>query len=499
MPPSKKPNVLLVMTDQQRADLTRATGFTLDTMPRLDALGEAGTIFRSGYTAAPLCVPARVSMLTGRFPTAHRVRQNSTGQHAFFERDLLDVLREHGYRIGFSGKPHIHRPLTDFDAARGPYWHERGPADDEQDQAFDAWLAELDHGVAAEPTPFGIEQQLPHRIVDGAIEVIDELTKDEDPFFCWVSFPEPHNPYQVPSPYFEMFAEDEVPERLAGPEARVHKGPMFRWLGDLFEVKRPGFDEQWRRYRANYYGMLRLIDDQMARLLSHLGDRLENTLVVFVSDHGDFVGEYGLQRKGAGMPEVLMRIPMQITGPGVRAGQVLEEPVSLVDVLPTLCELVGAPVPEGVQGRSLAPLLQGDPAPPGEFGSIYAELGYGGVPYREDEHPALHFPYEGPTLDELNSVTMSGGTRMVRAGRYKLTLDVEGHVELYDLQTDPVELTDLAEDPALAPVRAELTELLGRWMIRVADDLPRGAYVPKTAPHNWRWAPTDRTPMEGSA
>ena len=496
-----KPNVLLVMTDQQRADLTRATGFSLDTMPRVDALAQAGTTFRSGYTPAPLCVPARVSMLTGRFPTAHRVRQNSTGEHAYFDRDMLDVLREHGYSLGFAGKPHFHRPLTDFDSARGPYWHERGPEASAKDAAFDAWLTDLDHGVATEPTPFGLEQQLPHRIVTGAIEVIDELTEAQpaDPFFCWVSFPEPHNPYQVPSPYFEMFGEDEVPERIAGPEARDAKGPMFRFLGDLFESKRPGFDEQWRRYRANYYGMLRLIDDQIGRLLDHLGDRAENTIIVFVADHGDFVGEYGMQRKGAGMPEVLMRIPMQITGPGVRAGQVLDEPVSLVDLLPTLCELIGAPIPDGVQGRSLAPLLQGEPAPAQEFGSIYAELGYGGVPYREDEHPDLHFPYEGTSVDELNTVTMSGGTRMVRAGRYKLTLDVDGHVELYDLETDPVELSNLAEQPELSGVRGELTQLLGRWMIRVADDLPRGVYVPKTAPHNWRWAPATHPPMEESS
>jgi len=343
--------------------------------------------------------------------------------------------------------------------------------------------------VADAPTPFPLEQQLPHRIVSGAIDVWDELARQHPgaPRFSWVSFPEPHNPYQVPSPYFELFDEADVPERLAGPEARDAKGPMYRWLGELFETKRPGFDEQWRRYRASYYGMLRLIDDQLARLLDHLD--LDNTLVVFVADHGDFVGEYGLQRKGAGMPEVLMRIPFQITGPGVVAGQVIDAPVSLVDVLPTLCEMVGVGIPDGVQGRSLAPLLRGEPAPQREFGSIYAELGYGGVPYREDERPELHFPYEGPTIDELNTVTMSGGMRMVRAGRHKLTIDVDGHVELFDLETDPVELVDLADDPDHASTRAQLLELAARWMIRVADDLPRGVYVPKTAPHNWRWAP----------
>ncbi len=492
MPSATKPNILLVMTDQQRADLTLGAGFGIDTMPTMDALGRAGTVFTAGYTASPLCVPARVSMFTGRFPSAHRVRQNSTGEHALFGEDLLDVLRAQGYGLGFSGKPHFHRPLSDFDAACGPFMHDGGPADSDADRAFDTWLSELDHGVATEPTPFALEQQQPYRIVSGAIDVIDELGQDdpERPFFCWLSFPEPHNPYQVPSPYFEMVDEADVPDRIAGPQERARKGPMYRWLGELFEDKRPGFDEGWRRYRASYYGMLRLIDDQVARLLASLGDRAQDTIVVFVADHGDFVGEYGLQRKGAGMPEVLMRIPFQISGPGLVPGQRLDAPVSLVDVLPTLCELVGAPIPDGVQGRSLAPLLRGEPAPEEEFASIYAELGYGGVPYREDERPELHFRYEGPSIDELNTVTMSGGTRMVREGRHKMTVDLDGRVELYDVVDDPVELVDLADDAAFAEVRDRLLVRLLRWSIRVSDDLPRGAYIPKEAPHNWRWAPS---------
>lgn len=479
------------MTDQQRADLTLGTGFTLDTMPALDALGRAGTVFGSAYTSSPLCVPARVSLFTGRYPTAHRVRQNSTGKRALFGADLLDVLRASGYRLGFAGKPHFHRALTDFDDARGPYMHEGGPISNPADETFDAWLAELDHGVSPDPTPFALERQLPYRIVTDAIDVIDGLSARDPqaPFFCWVSFPEPHNPYQVPEPYFSMFGEQEVPDRSAGPEAREAKGPMFRWLGSVFEQKRPGFDAGWRRYRASYYGMLRLLDDQIARLIDHLGDRAENTVVVFCSDHGDFVGEYGLQRKGAGLPEVLVRVPMQFSGPGIARGQRLDVPVSLVDVFPTICELIGVPIPDGVQGRSLAPLLRGEAAPEAEFCSVYAEVGYGGVPYDERDRPDLHFPWDGPTVDELNAVTMSGATRMVRAGRHKLIADVEGRVELYDVVADPTELVDLAGRAELAVEREALLVLLARWMMRVGDDLPTGAYVPKAAPHNWRWAP----------
>jgi arylsulfatase A-like enzyme len=480
------PSILLIMTDQHRVGFTRRTGCTVDTMPHVDRLAEQGTAFDLAYTSYPACVPARTSLLTGRFPTAHRVRQNSTARHAWFSSDLLDVLRGRGYRLHFAGKPHMHRGPQDFDSYAGPYWHTSGPERTADHVGFDHWLDELDHGVADRPSPYGLEAQLPYRIVSDAIGQIDPA--DDRPALWWVSFPEPHNPYQVPEPYFSLVAEDQVPPRQAGPEAIDRKAGRYRWLRQLVEEKRPGYDDQWRRYRANYLGMLRLIDDQIGRLLDHLGDRLDGTIVIFVSDHGDYLGDYGLQRKGAGLPDALTRIPFQLTGPGIAAGQRRAEPVSMVDLLPTICELVGADIPDGVQGRSLAPLLAGEPAPPGEFDSIIAELGYGGAPYGEDERPPLHFDYSGPTFDELNSVTQSGGQRMVRQGRYKLIMDGEGVGELYDLDADPAELINLYQDPAHREIRERLVTSLIRWMIRIADDLPTGAYRPRTRPHNWRWA-----------
>jgi arylsulfatase A-like enzyme len=488
-----RPDILLIMTDQHRVGFTRRTGCPIDSMPRLDGLAEAGTAFDTAYTSYPACVPARTSLLTGRFPTAHRVRQNSNAQHAYYDQDLLDVLRAQGYTVHFSGKPHMHPGPDDFDSYAGPYMHTAGPEANERQRDFDHWLEELDHGVADRPSPFGVEEQLPYRITSDALQAIDATAHDQ-PAFWWVSFPEPHNPYQVPEPYFSFVDEDDVPDRVAGPEAIRGKGRNYRWLRDLVEEKRPGYDDEWRRYRANYLGMLRLIDDQIARLLDHPRIDPEHTVIVFVSDHGDYLGEYGLQRKGAGMSDALMRIPFQLTGPGIAGGQVRDEPVSMVDLMPTLCELSGADIPAGVQGRSLLPLLAGGKAPEAEFGSMVGELGYGGVPYGEHDRPELHFPYQGRRFDELNSVTQSGGQRMLRAGRYKLIMDVDGTGELYDLEADPVELTNLYDDPELQPVRDRLTGQLVRWMIRIADDLPTGKYRPKTAAHNWRWAAVDETP-----
>lgn len=149
-----KPNILLIMTDQHRADLSKARGFELDTMPFLDAFAREGTRIRNAYTTAPACVPARTSLLTGRFPSAHRVRQNSARSEVMRGADLLDVLGDAGYALHFAGKPHMYRQSEDFDSFAGPYMHEAGPDVTEEQRAFSTWLKSIDHGPALEPTPF---------------------------------------------------------------------------------------------------------------------------------------------------------------------------------------------------------------------------------------------------------------------------------------------------------------------------------------------------------
>lgn len=483
-----RPNIVLVMTDQQRADCTAGEGFGLDTMPFFDLLAERGRRFRNAYTTFPACVPARTSLMTGRFPSTHRVRQNAATE-VVRGADMLDVLGAAGYSLHFAGKPHVYRGPDDYDSYAGPYMHEKAPVRDETDEALAAWLRSIDHGPATEPTPFPVECQFPHRIVSDAIEVLDARDRDR-PYFLWVSFPEPHNPYQVPEPYFSLFPEDAVPERACGPEAATAKGGAYAWMRDLLESKRPGYDELWRRYRANYCGMLRLLDDQLRRLVGHIGvDALaRDTVLLFVSDHGDYVADYGLQRKGAGVSEALVRVPFVAVGPGIERHDDTTNFVSLADVFPTVCELAGESIPLGVQGRSLLPLLTGEAFPAEEFESGYVEFGFGGLPYGLDERPALRFPYEGTRYNELNTMTQSGKGAVLRHGDWKLVYEATGRAELYFLPDDPMELDDRWHDPCLGDVRADLVERLLRWRLRVGDDLPAVEYETKRAPHNWYWS-----------
>lgn len=494
----RKPNIVIIMTDQQRTDLCAREGFPLDTTPFLDELAREGIWFNRAYTSMPVCAPARVSMLTGRYPSVTRVRTNHNIPDATYERDLIDVLSEQGYVTAMVGKNHSHLKPQRLD-----YWyglgHGGGFGEDRtpMEKAFDDYLRSLCHRADSNPAPFPLECQCPYRAVSRAIEWIESV--GDRPFFLWLSFPEPHNPYQVPEPYFDMFPPESLPPTLSPSDAWKRKGFKFRFTRWLGEQAFPDYEEQIPRARSNYLGMLRLIDDQVKRFVQFLESRglRENTIILFLSDHGDFVGEYGLVRKGPEMPECLMRIPMIWVGPGIIAEpQPHPAHVSIVDVMPTLCEAIGVPLPNGVQGRSLWPLLTGEGYPEEEFASVYAEQGMGGLHYEEGDtlvdptedglHPEVSF-------DELNSRTQSGIMRMVRKGGWKLIFDMQGRGQLYNLDEDPVELEDLYGRPEVVEVQMELLEELLAWSLRAQDPLPlpRRRYVMKTDPRNY-WTPYRR-------
>ncbi len=490
-----RPNIVIIMTDQQRADLSRREGFALDTTPFLDRLAAQGTWFDKAYTSMPACVPARISMLTGRYPSAHRVRTNHNIEDAYYSEDLLDVFRKGGYRTALVGKNHSH--LT---PEKADFWHEcghlgiDGEEHTDQEKAFDDWLKTTHFHMSIEPTPFPVECQIPYRLVTRAQKWVESV---DGPFLMWLSFPEPHNPYQVPEPYYSMFPPESLPPNHTDAGNLETKGFKYQWCRQGFLKAFPDFDEQLQRMRANYLGMLRLLDDQVKRFVEFLdGSGLrENTIIVFLSDHGDFVGEYGLMRKGPELPEALTRIPLQFAGPGIVAGRKpLDAHVSIADIMPTLCEASGIALPDGVQGRSLWPMLTGQDYSRDEFASAYSEHGFGGRHYTSESdydplkdgltpansafrtsHSALHWGH----FDCLNSVTQSGQMRMIRKGDWKLVFDMDGNGQFYNLADDPSEVTNLYDRSETASIRMELLEDLLAWRLRVEDPLPlpRRRYV----------------------
>ena len=484
-------NVVLIMTDQQRAGLCAREGYPLDTNPCIDRLAAEGMWFNRAYTPVPACLPARVSMLTGRWPQATRVRHNSmkmSREHAeaaripIAENDLFSLFRDAGYRTAMVGKNHSHLQPGDADYW-SPYDHGGGTRQENRtplEVEFDEFLAGLNHRAYSKATPYPLECQPPVRVVRDACNWID--TVGGDPFFMWLTFAEPHNPYQVPEPYFSMFPHDSLPDLGTTERDGYARGFKWRFTREIGKTAFPDYDEQREYARTNYHGMLRMIDDQVQRFIAHLESRgvVDDTLIVFMSDHGDFVGEYGLVRKGPGVPDVLMRVPLVFRGPGVTLHNGAHPAhVSLVDIAPTVCEAAGimpdGKVPDGMQGRSLWPLLTGGRYPEEEFRSVYAEQGMGELHYDGSES-IIKAEDDGLVascgFDELNSRSQSGFLRMVRKGDWKLECDMHGEAALYNLGEDPYELKNLAGEPAHAEIEFELTKELLSWCIRATDTLP---------------------------
>jgi arylsulfatase A-like enzyme len=291
-----------------------------------------------------------------------------------------------------------------------------------------------------------------------------------------------------------MFPPDKLPPLKAGPETIYKKGRKFILLKELFEKGLPHFEEKIPRIRSMYLGMMRLIDDQVKRLVEYLKQQglYENTLLVFTADHGDYVGEYGLIKKGAGVPECLCRVPMWWHGAGITPH---EKPhpahVSNTDIFPTLCDMLGVPFPRGVQGRSLWPLLSGQSYPKEEFDCMIVMQGMGGLDYKSLN--ALN-PYKQGVLskkrwakaNELNSWTQSGVLRMLRKDDWKMVYDMQRRGRLYYLPDDPAELNDLYGQPQYQDKQMELLQDMLGWELRTQDPLPLPKrYVLKQDPRNY--------------
>ena len=497
-----RPNIVIIMTDQQQARLCAREGYPIDTMPFVDNLAKDGIWFSRAYAPNPTCVPARISMLTGRYPNATRVKANGFLNFATFEKDLFQVFKEQGYFTALVGKNHSHltKDMTDFFYGSGHISAEDDNSNDENLNFHRFFTDNIGHHFSPDPTPHPVHVQFPYRCVDKATNWIKSNKNTKNPFLLWLSFAEPHNPYQVPEPYYSMFPPQELPPVLANESVLNKKSYLFQRARRWQEKAFPILNQIIPRVRSNYMGMLRLIDDQIKRFTEFLEkEKLrENTVIIFVSDHGDFVGEYGLIRKGIELPEFLTRIPFVVNGPGISPLGHHQAHVSLVDIFPTLCDMIGVNIPEGIQGKSLWPLLNGKDYPENEFNSAYAELGYGGlyVIYKgaiKDKPMSRMYSKDGVrrgSYNGANSWTQSGTMRMVRKGDWKLIFDMMGQGQLYNLVNDPAELNNVYGKENYAKIQQKLITELLTWVLRAQDPipLPEKKYNYNQHPNNF-WTP----------
>lgn len=483
-------NVLFIMCDQLRADHLSCYGHAgaLRT-PHIDALAARGTRFERAYVSSAVCGPSRTSFYTGRHPVSHRVTWNRVPM-PLDELGVGDYLHQAGRRFDLLGKTHFvpHRAGLDahgyqLDPAARERWLEGGFTPVErydghfemaETSPYRAYMQARGYGGAQPWTDHVIgsldaqgafasgwylrNAGLPARVLEEDSETAYLTTRaiahidaqGDTPWALHLSYIKPHWPYKAPAPYHALYGADDARPPVRGRAERERPHPVHGAYQRLEESVSFARDEVWRTVRPVYMGLVRQIDDQIGRLMAFLeqSGRLQDTLIVFTADHGDFLGDHWLGEKEYFF-EPVIRVPMILVDPAGQPGQVRNEFVECVDVVPTLLDALGLPIPEHrIEGRSMRPLLRGEPdAASRSF--VVGSLDYA---YRE----ARTFLGRGPH-------ECTGW--MVREDRYKLIV-WEGYPDqLFDLHDDPQELHDLAGDAALAPVQRRLRESLLHWML----------------------------------
>ncbi len=389
-----QPNILFIMADQFRADALGCAGGWTST-PALDRLAEMGVRFTNGITASPICCPARVSLASGLYPHNTGLWTNKGYTLPTQWPTWMAAIRDAGYRTSLFGKTHLHRHgegcddlrqcednlhaygLDDVDEITGPHaaartrcrmtdlWESQGLY-----QAFkdDIKYRQWGRGLSTHPSPLGEAYHYDTYVGRTACDYLRAYDRGQ-PWFCWASFGGPHEPWDAPVPYDTQFDPAAMPPPLPRIQSR-HERPLGN-LDQHFEQadrrqrevsKIPLNEETARKLRANYAGKVALIDRQIGNLLALIEARgeLDNTVIVFTSDHGEMNGDHALVHKSCFL-DGAARIPLLISTPAMRehrtTGSVCEAPVELIDVGATLVELAGADWQWEQFGVSLAAAL----------------------------------------------------------------------------------------------------------------------------------------------
>ena len=477
--------MLFVLADQMKATASHLYGNPVCLTPSMERLARQGVLFQHAFTPHPLCVPTRVSIMTSQFPHSHGARRNET----LMPRGATHVFRlwkDAGYRTGLIGKNHCF--VEPEDLALFDIWCEishEGLPPDAPTRGLD-WFRPIEaidaaHAVRRDMpwqsprisyavTDFPLEDCSTGLIAGQTVRFLE--THREELFALWVSFPDPHGPYEAPRQYAEMFPPSKI-ELPPWPDAESdRRAPgRNRILRRMLGVERDP-EEHVRRVVGAYYAMTRFVDDalgQILRALDSLGLR-ERTIVVFCSDHGDFMGEQGMVSKGGVFYDCLTRVPLIVSWPGrVPQGGVDESMVSLIDSMPTVLKLQGLDLPASMQGTPLPSVTDAEPRD-----AAFSEYGAGGPPFRMSDLERMPQPYGIHTLlASLQWREAEGGRKMVRTRHWKYVHDPMGDSdELYDLAYDPWELRNLADDPAHREVLAEMQGRLADWSVRTEDAPP---------------------------
>ncbi len=439
-----RPNVLLIVSDDQRPDTIHALGNSYITTPHLDALVKSGTSITRANSANPICTPSRAEILTGC--TSFRNGVIYFGGKIDPELPTIaKTMKSAGYSAWYSGKwmndgsPFTHgyeetRGL--FSSGGGDSKEERFDSQGRKITGYRGWTFKSYDGKVELDKGNGVNSETDGNIANGAIEFIDR--KPDKPFFLHVNFTEPHDPLMVHDSLKGEYEGSKLPvPPNFRPEHEFDHGNL-RGRDELL-LPFPRTVKDVRAELADYYAVIENMDRQLGRIMDALeaSGQKENTLIIFSSDHGLGKGSHGIVGK-QNMYEHTLNVPLIFSGPGIPADTVLDAQCYLRDLFPTICEYSETSIPDSVEGRSLMPLLSGQKE------SIYDfTVGY-----------FYHFQ------------------RMIRTDRWKyIYYPKANRAQLFDLRNDPFEMNNLIGQPDTDGTVAELKGTLKEWLIEHGDEV----------------------------
>lgn len=491
---TKRPNILFICTDQQRADSLGCTGAPWAVTPNLDRLADQGALFEQCYVQNPVCSPSRASLFTGKYPSNHGLYANGVplpADQRMFTRTLADA----GYDCGMIGKQHLSpcdtwrtEPRHD-DGYRVFEWA-HGPNHRALENDYHRWLRkthpDIYQGIFPESganenteysnrartgTPIDHvphEAHYSHWVAERAIDFIEHDRTEAEPFFLMANFFDPHHSFGAPQEFRDLIDAGAIPSPLTKPDELDEKpAPHRAYSEKSYSGTAPGFQDytadEIKEIRAQYWAMIALIDHEVGRIMEALAQAglAEDTLVVFTSDHGEMLGNHRQLLKGPQLYDDLARVPLIARWPSRIAPRTnVPHLVQWIDLTATILEASGCAPGQGVQGQSLLPLMTGQEATHRPWAMCeYRNSGFATDPLIM----TTMLRYEHWKLIVWHGEPACGSTR-------------DG--EMYDLSQDPDELHNLFHAPEHAPQRRLMKEML---LVAMSDAEDRSQ--PRARPH----------------
>ncbi len=460
-----RPNILIFMPDQLRADAIGCFGNPLAQTPNIDALAARGTRFTNFYANHPVCSPSRVNLMTGWYPhtQGHRTLTHLI-QHD--EPNLLKYLKTGGYQVAWAG-------------ARGDVF---APGVTEASTHFCGWTVKPQKGQMGMGPQFP-EDSLEYKLFYHGLRQGDAPWLDFDeactqtaidwihagsdqPWCLWMPLIFPHLPFEVEPNWYELFAGTDFPAPIPPTPGK----PKFHdALRASYGANVPA--ELWQEIIKIYYAMVSRVDSQLGRTVSALTScgQMENTVIVFLTDHGEYLGDFGLVEKWpSGMDNCLLQNPVIIAGPGVSEGATSDSFAEMVDILPTLLELAEIEVNHTHFGQSLNHVL----ANPGNQHrqQAFSEGGFTMLEADLLEQPQGEYKQKGAL--QRSQPDLVGRTVALRNERYTYVYRLYEEDEFYDRIADPEEQTNLFNQPDQTNVKSQLRDEILNWLLATADTIP---------------------------